>query len=170
MTEPTPSRAAVMGHPIHPMLIPFPIALISAALVADVVYAVNDGEAWASAWATGAAWLLWGAVASGGLAALAGMVDFFGIEAVRKSSTAIRHAVGNGLVLALTLVNGLLRLGDPQGAVLPLGIVLTAAASLVMVYTGWLGGELSYRHMIGVDPHMHEPSRPAVGRSKEGIR
>lgn len=44
MTKPIPSKAAIKGHPIHPMLIPFPIVLIPAALAADVVYAVNDGE------------------------------------------------------------------------------------------------------------------------------
>jgi len=139
------------------MLIPFPIALISAALVADVVYAVNEGEGWASGWATAAAWLLWGAVVMGALAALAGAVDFFGVGEVRAHEAAKRHAIGNAVILVLTIVNAVIRLGDPQQAVLPWGLALTAVAAAIMVYTGWLGGELSYRHMIGVDPRMESP-------------
>lgn len=163
MAEPTPSKAAIKGHPIHPMLIPFPIVLISSALVADVVYAVNDGEEWASAWATGAAWLLGGAVVMGTLAAVTGATDFFGVREIREHDTAKKHGLGNLVILVLTLVNVVVRLGDPQEAVVPWGLGLTVVSAGIMAYTGWLGGELSYKHMIGVDPQMEEPEQPVLG-------
>lgn len=166
MPEPIPSRAAIKGHPVHPMLIPFPITLISAALVADVVYALNEGERWAGGWATAAAWILWGAVLMGALAGLAGAMDYFSVREVREHKTAQRHGLGNSLILALTVVNALLRLDDAHDAVVPWGIVLSGVATLLLTYTGWLGGELSYKHMIGVDPNMESGGEPALG-SKE---
>lgn len=163
MTKPIPSKAAIKGHPVHPMLIPFPMVLISAAVVTDIVYAVNDGEAWASAWASAAVWLLGGAVAMGTLAAIAGATDFFGVREVREHNTAKKHGIGNSLILVLTLVNFVVRLGDPQDAVLPWGLLLTLSSAAMLGYTGWLGGELSYKHMIGVDPGMEEPKQPVLG-------
>lgn len=163
MSKPIPSKAAIKGHPIHPMLIPFPIVLIPAALVADIVYAVNDGEEWVSAWATGAAWLLGGAVVMGALAAIAGATDYFGVRAVREHKTAKKHGIGNSLILVLTLVNVVVRLGDPQDAVVPWGLALTLSSAAILAYTGWLGGELSYKHMIGVNPEMEQPKQPVLG-------
>lgn len=150
---PTPSKAAVRGHPVHPILIPLPIALVLTALAADVGYWVTDGREWAVA----SAWLLGGAVVTGLAAAVTGGIDFFGLQ-LSDSPTAVKHAVGNLVVIALAAVNLVVRLVEVEGAVLPWGIGLSVVASAALGYTGWLGGELSYKHMIGVNPQMGEPA------------
>ncbi len=157
--EPTPSRAAIKGHPVHPMLIPLPIGLLTAALVADTGYWVDGSRTWALA----AVWLLGGVVVTGALAGAAGLVDFMSINKIREHRTAKRHALGNGLVLLLTSVSFLIRLDGVEEGVLPWGILLTALSAAIVTYTGWLGGELSYKHMFGVNPEQMGPASPAIG-------
>ena len=102
MPEPTPSKASIKGHPVHPMLIPFPIVLITAALVIDLVYSLNEDDAWASGWATASAWLLAGAAVTGSLATVAGATDCFGVKEVREHKVAKQHAIGNTAILTVT--------------------------------------------------------------------
>ncbi|KII00228.1 hypothetical protein LP52_02625 [Streptomonospora alba] len=146
--EPTPSRAAIKGHPIHPMLIALPIGLVIAALAADIGYLAEGSRAWALA----GLWLVGGGLFSGLAAAVPGFVDFIGIQKIRKSAAALRHGAANGVVLVLLLVSFLLRVPDPEGAVLPTGLILSALSTAILGYSGWLGGELSYRRMFGVNP------------------
>ncbi|MFD0776426.1 DUF2231 domain-containing protein [Streptomonospora algeriensis] len=146
--EPTPSRAAIYGHPVHPMLVPLPIGLVIAALAADVGYWIDGSRAWALA----AVWLVGGGFASGLVAAASGLVDYLSVRRIREHRAALLHGIANGVVLVLLAVTFLLRLPDPEGGVLPWGLLLTALSSAALGYSGWLGGELSYRYMFGVNP------------------
>src|SRR5690349_23034085 len=95
------STASIAGHPIHPMLVPFPIACFVGALITDIVY-------WRTAeimWATFSAWLLTAGLVIGSLAALAGLIDFLGNRAIRAQRPAWFHLIGNILVLGLSLIN-----------------------------------------------------------------
>jgi uncharacterized membrane protein len=74
-----PSKAAIGGHPIHPMLIPFPIALLALAPVTDIAFAVTG----AAFWAQMSLWLIAGGLLTGVLAAFVGMIDFIGVRKVR---------------------------------------------------------------------------------------
>jgi FtsP/CotA-like multicopper oxidase with cupredoxin domain/uncharacterized membrane protein len=148
-----PATAAVSGHPLHPVLIPFPVAFLVGALGADLALWATGEPFWARAglWLTGAgAWL-------GLLAAIPGLIDFATIDRARVHRIGWVHALGNGAVLALAMANWLLRLGDPVAAVLPWGLVLSALAAGLLAVTGWVGGELAYRHMVGVTGHGHHP-------------
>lgn len=160
---PTPTKASAMGHPIHPMLIPFPIAFGTAVLFTDVAYWVSDERTWALA----SAWLLWAAFGTGVLAAIPGAIDYLTSEEVRSHRQATQHGVGNGVVLILILANALWRATGVEDAVLPWGLALTVVASCLLAVTGYLGGELSYTHMIGVDPGdlQHEDERPSDSAS-----
>lgn len=141
-----PSKAAVAGHPIHPMLIPFPIAFLGIALVTDIVYwSVGDPF-----WARASLWLIGAGIVSAVLAAVAGLVDFLGVKPVRQFRAAWIHVIGNGTVVALAVVNLLLRLDSPAEAVVPSGFVLSLITTGLLVVTGWYGGELAYRHRVGV--------------------
>ena len=160
--SPTPSRAAVKGHPIHPMLIPLPLGLLTGALVADLGYWIDGSRAWALA----GVWLVSGVVLTGTVAAAAGLTDFMSVKKIREHKAAKRHGMGNALMLLLMLINALIRYPDIEGAVLPWGLLLTATSSVIVVYTGWLGGELSYKHMFGVNPEQMSPDSPVIG-SKE---
>lgn len=141
-----PSTAAIGRHPIHPMLIPFPVAFLVGALLTDVAF-------WATAdpfWARVSFWLLVAGLVTGALAAVFGMIDFWTIPRAREHTAGWVHLVGNALALALTFVNVLLRAGDAQAAVMPWGITLSAAVAVLLGVTGWYGGELAYRYKIGV--------------------
>ncbi len=144
--EATPSRAAIAGHPIHPMLVPFPIAFLVALPVADIVFAIGRDPFWARA----AFVLLCAGLATGVLAALVGAVDFVGLKAVRKRRVAWWHLLANGAAVALVVVNLLVRLGDRVDGIVPAGLILSIVTAGLLAAGGWFGGELAYRHRIGV--------------------
>ena len=141
-----PSTAAVAGHPIHPMLIPLPIAFLSGALATDLAYARTRDRFWARA-----SHALTGAgIASGLLAAPFGFIDFAARREVREHPEAWIHGLGNAAALGLAAISFRLRSEDPEGSVVPAGLALSAGVAALLTVTGWLGGELSYRHGIGM--------------------
>lgn len=146
-----PSTAAVVGHPIHPMLIPFPIAFLVGALAADLVY-WNVPDPF---WAYMAVWLVGAGFVTGILAAAAGVIDFFTIDRARAHIDGWIHFIGNAVVLVLAFVSLLIRTADVEGAIVPWGLILSAIITVLLVVTGWYGGELSYRYKIGVLEEEH---------------
>ena len=74
------STASIAGHPIHPMLIPFPIAFFVATFVCDLAYWQTAN----TAWATAATWLLGAGLVMAALAAVAGLTDFLGDELIDR--------------------------------------------------------------------------------------
>jgi len=141
-----PSTAAIGGHPIHPMLIPFPIAFLTGPVVTDLAYWWL-GDAF---WARVSFWLLLAGLVTGAFAAVFGLIDFFTIRRARSLAAGWVHFLGNGIVLALALASVIFRWHEPESAVMPWGLVLSVVIALLLVLTGWLGGELSYRYKIGV--------------------
>ena len=95
------STAKIAGHPLHPMLIPFPVAFLVATLVCDLLF-WNTGNA---AWSTASLYLLGAALIMAGLAALAGLTDFLGDARIRSLSAAWHHMLGNIVVVLLSLWN-----------------------------------------------------------------
>ena len=140
------STARFMGHPIHPMLVPFPIAFFIGALLADLAYLKTDN----GFWATSAAWLIGAGRAGAVLAALAGLTDFLGDRRIRALSAAWQHMIGNVTAVVIELVNLLLRYGHPAAALPSPGVYLSVVAVLVLGFTGWKGGDLVFRHRVGV--------------------
>ncbi|QBQ53669.1 DUF2231 domain-containing protein [Nitrosococcus wardiae] len=143
------STAAIGGHPVHPMLIPFPIAFLVGALLTDLTYLGTTDFFWARA----SLWLIAAGFISGALAAVFGLTDFMTIPRVREHNIAWIHFLGNATVLLLALINWLLRLGEPVASILPWGLLLSALTTVILLVTGWYGGELAYRHKIGVVDH-----------------
>ena len=140
------STASIGGHPIHPMLIPFPIAFFVGTFVCDLVFWGTGNASWFDA----TLWLLGAGVIMALLAAVAGLTDVLGDEQVRTLSTAWVHAGGNVLVVVLEIVNFFVRYGQGSAAVLPTGIILSAIVVCILLFTGWKGWEMVYRHRVGV--------------------
>jgi uncharacterized membrane protein len=95
------STARVAMHPLHPMLVPFPIAFFTGALFTDVAY-------WKTAemmWADFSAWLLFAGLVMGVLAALAGFIDFLSNRLIRGLSSAWLHMMGVTLI-SVTMIGG----------------------------------------------------------------
>src|SRR5262249_1249602 len=106
-----PSTAAIAGHPIHPILIPFPVAFLTAALVTYIVD--RSSSAHSIFWALASRWLLGAGVVMGLVAAVFGIIDFLTIPQVRARMQGWLHpitAVGSVLAAA---VNFVLRVNDP---------------------------------------------------------
>lgn len=163
MTNPR-STASIAGHPIHPMLIPFPVAFFVATLVCDVVFWRN-GNATA---ATAATWLLGAGIAMALLAAAAGLIDVFGDRRVFNLNDAWWHAGGNVLIVLVELCNWYIRYSDGSAAIVPTGLVLSLIAVGGLLFTGWKGWEMVYRHRVGVSDEgaarenvPHQPRRAA---------
>ena len=147
VTDPPRSTASLGGHPIHAALVPFPVVSFTLALLTDVAFWQTGNLMWQNF----SAWLLFAGLVGGGLAALAGIVDFVFSRRVRATGPAWPHAVGNLVVLVLAFVNSLVHAGDGWTAVVPWGLALSAATVLLMIVTVWLGRSMVYRHGVGVN-------------------
>jgi nitrite reductase/ring-hydroxylating ferredoxin subunit/uncharacterized membrane protein len=142
------SRARIKNHPIHPILIPFPIALGTGALLFDAIGWLGD---WPTMWATGA-YLEVAAVVSGIIAAVPGLIDYFAFIPPHSSAKkrATFHMVVN--LTALTLIGLGAAFRDADTWRPGFGTVLLEAAGMAtMTAGGWLGGTLVFRNQIGVD-------------------
>jgi uncharacterized membrane protein len=139
------STAKIGGHPIHPMLVPFPIVCFVGAFVTDIVYASGRDAGWASA----SSWLLGFGLATAALAAVAGLTDYLGDDRVRRLGDALQHMIANVTAVVLEAVNLALRIGNRDFAG-STGIYLSGVVVLILLYSGWKGGELVYRHRVGV--------------------
>lgn len=149
------STAAIAGHPIHPMLVPLPIAFLIATFLCDLVFWRTVDDSWANA----AMWLLGAGLVGAALAAMAGFIDFAGDQRVRQLRDAWLHMIGNVTAVVLSLVSFYLRwrYGAAE-AVLPWGIWLSAVVVGLLAFNGWKGGELVFRHKVGVaDEPEHSP-------------
>ena len=140
------STAEIAGHPIHPMLVPIPIACFTGALLTDIAYVVSAEIMWADF----SAWLLIVGVVFGVLAAIAGLTDFLGSRLVRAQTPAWPHLIGNAVALILAIVNAAIHTRDAWTSVWPTGLILSAITGLILPVTGWLGWALVYRHGVGV--------------------
>lgn len=160
-----PARVTINGHPIHPLLVPLPIGLLVFAPVSDIVHLSSDSLFWADAsW-----WLLVGGLATGALAALVGVVDFAGTRRARNR-TGWTHFIGNVVAMALTFVNVLLRAPDRVEAIAPGGLILSLAVLVILGFTGWQGGELVFKHGIGVQPVHQDTSTTMTSPPPEAPR
>ena len=150
-----PSTVAIAKHPLPPLIGTFPIAFLSGAAGADVGYWLT-GDAF---WARAAIWLIGAGFVSGLVAALTGMLDFLRIDRVRKRSAGWIHMVTNVAAMSLTLVNWVSRLNNVEGAVLPVGIIISVVVASLLAISGWFGAELIYRHKVAVigDSSRYEP-------------
>jgi len=158
------SNAKLLGHPIHPMLIVFPLGLLATAVAFDIV-ALSTGD---GSWFGISFWMIAAGIIGGLLAAVFGLIDWWAIPAgTRAKRIGLWHGVGNVVVLLLFIASWFSRKAAPsqpsRGA-----LTLSFIAVVLALVTGWLGGELVDRLGVGVDrgAHLDAPSslsgRPAA--------
>lgn len=140
------STAQIFGHPIHPMLVPFPIACFIGAFVTDILYAKTANLAWQYF----SIWLITAGLILGGLAALMGIIDYFGDRRVRAQRAATPHGLLNIAAMLIELVNAFVHSRDSWTAVVPEGIILSGITVVIVAVSAWLGGSLTYRRAVGV--------------------
>jgi uncharacterized membrane protein len=148
------------------MLVTFPIALVSATFGGDVLYWLSADPFFArvSLWTSG-----WG-FAMGVLAGLAGVAELLAGRGIRRRPESWTHAVAAMMLLATAAANWGLRLTDPQGAVLPWGLVLSAGGLLFVGVAGWQGGKLVFEHQIGIMIGEEDDPADRAGSASRGGR
>jgi uncharacterized membrane protein/nitrite reductase/ring-hydroxylating ferredoxin subunit len=142
------SKAQFKTHPIHPMLVAFPIAFLVGAPTFDIAGVLGD---WPPAWTTGA-FLSVAAVLSGLAAGVPGFIDYLYVIPPNSSAKnrAIQHMVVNVSALVLVAVGWAFR---DWASLRPqtIALILEVAGLVMVTFGGWLGGTLAYRNQIGVD-------------------
>lgn len=141
------SRMSIGGHPIHPMLIHFPVAALIALIGVDLAYIVTDDYFWARA----GVWLSGVGAAGGWLSGLVGLIDLVTVARIRRLITAWCHATLAVMLLSLASLNWLLRFGEPDAHVWPWGLYVSGLTGLLIGVTSYLGGQLVYERAVGVD-------------------
>jgi len=146
-TKPILSRAAIAGHPIHPMLIHFPVAALIALVGTDAAYLYGGDPFWARA----GVWLAGVGALGGWGASVAGLVDILSVKEIRRLVTAWGHALMAVMMLSVATLNWRLRVGeDPGEHVMPWGIGLSLLTAGFISLASYLGGRLVYENAVGV--------------------
>src|SRR5260370_16847657 len=136
-----------MGHPIHPMLVNFPIGLLVTSAVFDIIHLVTGNGYWSGI----AFWMIAAGIVTGLLAAVVGTIDALAIPSgTRAKSVSLLHGTGNVLILVLFAISWALRFSIPGNPPV-IAYILSFFGAALLGVTGWLGGELTLRLGIGVD-------------------
>lgn len=154
------STASIAGHPIHPMLIPFPIAFFVATFLCDFAFWRTGDPGWTIA----SMWLLGAGLAMAALAAVSGLIDVAGEPRIRALREVWWHAGGNVLLVLIQLYSFYARYSEGTAAVLPKELVLSLLAVCLMLFTGWMGWQMVYRDHVAIsddpDPQGHIGNSP----------
>src|ERR1700738_995780 len=139
------SAVALVGHPIHVMMVHFPIAFVIATLGVDIFYWWSGDVFWVRVglWSAGIAF--WTGVA----ASVVGLAELLLVRGIRVLEASWSHAVAAMTLVAIAGANWGLRLIDP-GEILTHGLALSGLASVITGFAGWHGGKLVFDHGVGV--------------------
>jgi len=145
------SPASIGGHPIHPMIIPFPIALWAFSLVADVIFLWRGNPVWRDYIAF---YTLLGGIIGAAAAAVPGLIDWFSLKDREVVKIANWHARLNVIALLIFAASFYLRTSGGSELVsgshtIPFG--LSVLGVLLISISGWLGGELVFKHGVAVE-------------------
>lgn len=143
------SRVKLFGHPVHPMLIVFPLGLLATAVIFDIIFLITNNRSLATA----SYYMIAAGVLGGLLAAIFGFIDWLALpNGSRAKSIGLWHGLGNVVITGLFAVSWLLRGNNVDFVPDGLAMILSFAGTGLALITAWIGGELVYRLGVGVDP------------------
>ena len=141
------SRVKLLGHAVHPILITFPLGLLTTSVIFDLLHVATGTPRWAEV----AFWMMASGVIAGLVAAVPGLIDWLSIPRnTRAFKIGMLHGGGNVIVVALFGASVLLRKDAPESPS-TLAVALAVGGLGLAGITGWLGGELVERLGVGVD-------------------
>ena len=145
------SPASIGGHPVHPMIIPFPIALWVFSLVADLIYLWRGNPVWKDYIAF---YVLLAGIIGGAVAAVPGLIDWLSLTDKAVVKLANWHARLN--VIALLVFAGSFYLRTTSGSSVvsdshTIPLALSVLGVVLITISGWLGGELVFKHGVAVE-------------------
>ena len=143
------SRVKLFGHPIHPMLIVFPLGLLATAVIFDLLYLIFGNRLLPTA----SYYMIAAGILGGLLAAIFGFIDWLALpNGTRAKSIGLWHGLGNVLIVGLFAVSWLMRGNNVDFLPDSVALTLSFAGTVLALITAWIGGELVYRLGVGVDP------------------
>jgi uncharacterized membrane protein len=151
--------ASLGKHPIHPMIIPFPIALWVFSVISDLIYFWHGNNIWRDYISF---YTMAGGIIGAALAAVPGIIDYFSIRDPKVSRLAAWHARINVLALLIFSVNLYLRTtggAEKVNGSLTIPFLLSILGIILIMVSGWLGGEMVYVHGMGVEARVSEEKR-----------
>src|SRR5436190_17752756 len=160
------SRASIGGHPIHPMLIPFPIGLLVFSLIADLIYLWRGSPVWENYIAF---YTLLGGIIGAAAAAVPGLIDWATLTDPAAVKVANWHARVNIIGLVIFIASFYLRTSSGAkwiAGLQMLPIILSVVGVVGLAIAGWLGGELVFRHGVAVDSSATAAPERSTAESK----
>ena len=139
------SVVALVGHPIHVMMVHFPVAFVIATLGVDVFYWWSGDPFWVRVGLWSAGFAFWTGVA----ASIVGTAELLLVRGIRLLEASWSHAVAAMTLVAITGANWGERLFNPE-LILPHGLALSVLGSVMVGFAGWHGGKLVFDHGVGV--------------------
>jgi uncharacterized membrane protein len=140
------STVRIAGHPLHVMLVSFVIAFYFGAFASDLAFTVTLDPFWARA----ALWLIGAGLVVSLPASTVGLIDFLFEPAIRDIRASWWHLGGNVVVSLISLIDWVLRYEAGAEAGSTSFVWLSFLVVLLLTFTGWKGGEMVYRHRVGV--------------------
>ena len=142
------SRVKLLGHPLHPMLVVYPLGLLSTAVIFDLIHMINNNPTLSVV----SYWMIAAGLVGGLLAAVIGLWEWLAVpDDSRAKGVGMWHGLGNATIVVLFALSWWLRTGVQDNAPSALAFILSLLGFGLALVTGWLGGELVYRLGIGVD-------------------
>lgn len=139
------SKVALIGHPIHVMMVHFPVAFVVATLGVDIFYWWTGDPFWSRVGIWSAGMAFWSGVG----ASIVGTGELLLVRGIRLHEASWSHAIAAMTLVAMAGASWGVRLNDPL-SVLPHGLVLSVIATLMVGFAGWHGGKLVFDHGIGI--------------------
>jgi len=162
------SKAKLFGHPIHTILIVFPLGLLATSIIFDIINLATGNGYWSAI----AYWMIYAGIIGGLTAAIFGLIDWLAIpRGTRAKAVGLLHGLGNAVVILLFIGSCLLRRDVPSEPS-TLALALSFLGAGLATITGWLGGELVNRMGVGVDTgaHLNSPNSLSGRPASEGVK
>ncbi len=161
------SRTKLLGHPIHPMLIVFPLGLLIMSVVFDILHYITGN----ATFSTVAYYDIAAGIIGGLLAAIFGLLDWLAIPpGTRAKAVGATHGIGNVMVVLLFVVSWLIRNGNSGHQPDTWAFVMSIVAILIGAVTAWLGGEMVFRLRMAVDDGANLDAPSSLSGEPAGAR
>src|SRR5688572_22903174 len=143
------SRVKLFGHPVHPMLVVFPLGLLATAVIFDILYLIFGNRLLPTA----SYYMIAAGILGGLLAAIFGFVDWMALpNGSRAKNIGLWHVLGNVTIVGLFAVSCLVRGNNVDFVPDITALILSFAGAALALVTAWIGGELVLHLGVGVNP------------------
>jgi uncharacterized membrane protein len=147
----------LFGHPIHPLLVHFPTALLPMDLLLSILHYTRNNESFGLA----GVYCLWAGVTAGLLTIVTGILDLVAIPRNNKAAWAqgLYHGAVNTTILLVFAALAYKAWQNYPAVPTSAGNLIVKAILVCGLFVGnYLGGRLIYKHFIGIElkPSLHE--------------